>query len=293
MDIKQDIKTLFSDVELSEETLTAMNSLLTESVKSKTDPLSEEIVALKVQIAELAEQHKLELTALTEQHKLELEEMETKANEYGAFLQEKADEYGEYIKEQADEYGTFLQNKANDYGKFIAEELSTKIDDYTDYVVEKFVAEHESSLLEQAEYNRMKQLFEDIKVSFEQNHFKLNESQEPQTSDLEMKLSESTKAYTELYNEFVSTKKQLEDAQFAMIFENMTRDLTDTQKERVNNLLKNVSFSSLSEFKRGVELMVEEFSTSTTQTVNELELLDSSQQKKPIDDRMQQYINHL
>lgn len=282
MDIKQDIKTLFSDVELSEETLTAMNSLLTESVKSKTDPLSEEIVALKVQIAELAEQHKLEL-----------EEMETKANEYGAFLQEKADEYGEYIKEQADEYGTFLQNKANDYGKFIAEELSTKIDDYTDYVVEKFVAEHESSLLEQAEYNRMKQLFEDIKVSFEQNHFKLNESQEPQNSDLEMKLSESTKAYTELYNEFVSTKKQLEDAQFAMIFENMTRDLTDTQKERVNNLLKNVSFSSLSEFKRGVELMVEEFSTSTTQTVNELELLDSSQQKKPIDDRMQQYINHL
>ena len=219
--------------------------------------------------------------------------METKANEYGAFLQEKADEYGEYIKEQADEYGTFLQNKANDYGKFIAEELSTKIDDYTDYVVEKFVAEHESSLLEQAEYNRMKQLFEDIKVSFEQNHFKLNESQEPQNSDLEMKLSESTKAYTELYNEFVSTKKQLEDAQFAMIFENMTRDLTDTQKERVNNLLKNVSFSSLSEFKRGVELMVEEFSTSTTQTVNELELLDSSQQKKPIDDRMQQYINHL
>ena len=297
MDITQEIKELFNDTELSEETLTQMNTLLSTTIQSKTDALSEEIVALKVQIAEL-----------TEQHKLELEEMETKANEYGAFLQEKANEYGTFLQEKADEYGTFLQEKADEYGNFlqekanaygeyVIEELSDKVDDYTSYVVEKFVDEHKSNLLEQAEYDRMKKLFEDVKTSFELNHFKLNEEVKQLDSEDITKLEESTKAYNELYGEFVNTKKQLEDMQFSMIFESMTRDLTDTQKERINNLIKNVSFSSIAEFKRGVELMVEEISTSSKSVqLNEIEyqqdIIDSAPQK-PIDDKMQKYINHL
>ena len=275
MDIKQEIKDLFNDAELSEETLNKMNSLLSESIKTKTEPLSDEIVALKLQIAEL-----------TEQHKLELEEMETKANEYGAFLQEKADEYG-----------TFLQEKANEYGQYVVEELSDKVDDYTTYVVEKFIDEHKSALLEQAEYDRMKKLFEDVKTSFELNNFKLNEDIQPEVTENKDELAESVKAYNELYNEFVDVKKQLENAQFTMVFESMTGDLSDTQKERINKLLKNVSFSSIDEFKRGVELMVEEIASSKSTQLNEIEyqqdIIDNTPTKQPVDDRMQKYLNHL
>ncbi len=284
MNITQEIKELFNDAELSEEILNKMQTLLSENIASKTNALSEEVVALKVQIAEL-----------TEIHKTEIADLEEKANEYGTFLQEKADEYGTFLQEKADEYGTFLQEKADEYGKYVIEEFATKVDDYTSYVVEKFVDEHKSALLEENEYNRMKKIFEEIKTSFEHNQFKLNEIA---PIDNNVELEESTKAYNELYGEFMNVKKQYEDMQFSMLFENMTRDLTDTQKERINKLIKNVSFSSIDEFKRGVELMVEEISiTAKTPQLNEIEyqqdIINNTPIKKELDDRMQKYLNHL
>lgn len=259
MDITTEIKELFSDVEISEETINQMNELLQNKSQEEVGKLSEEIVALKVKQAELIEQHKEEIEKLNTEHESIIDELKEEAEAYGEFLQNKANEYGKFIESKADEYGDFLQEKANEYGEFVTEELAKKVDEYSNYVVENFINEHKAALLEQCEYERMKTLFENVKQAFEVNNFELNETVHKEVDNsVELKLQESINSYNKLYNDYMDLRKQLETMQFSMILENKTNDLTDTQKERVNRLIKNVSFASIDEFKRGVELIVEE-----------------------------------
>lgn len=300
MDTTKELAELFEGVELSEDTLVKMKMMMEKAIQEKTDLLKEEVSALNKQIIRKDAEHALEIKNLTEKAEEYGLFLQEKADEYGNFLQEKADEYGNFLQENAEAYGIFLQEKANDYGQHVVAEMTDKVDDYTSYVVEKFVNENKAALIEQNEYDRMKKLFENVKTAFEHNSFKLNEEIEvPKDTSLETKLKESLEAYNELYGEFAEVKKNFEEMQYSMVFENVTKDLADTQKERVNKLVKNVSFSSISEFQRGVELMVEEIvASSKTKQLNEVEnqldLVDETpSQKPPVNDRMQQYLNHL
>jgi hypothetical protein len=287
MDITKQLTELFGDIELSEDVLIKMKLMMEKAIQEKTDVLNEEISKLNTDIKTLHEN--------AEAYGIFLQE---KADEYGTFLQEKADAYGKFLQENAESYGTFLQEKANDYGQYVIEEMTDNIDNYTGYVVEKFIEENKSALLEHNEYERMKSLFENVKIAFEENNFKLSENFVSNTDEIESKLEESTKSYNELYGEFVKIKKNLEEMQYSMVFENVTKDLADTQKERINNLVKNVSFSSIGEFKRGVELMVEEVVVSSkikqlNEVEHQLELSALANEKNPVNDKMQQYLNHL
>jgi CII-binding regulator of phage lambda lysogenization HflD len=106
---------------------------------------------------------------------------------------------------------------------------------------------------------------------------------------MQKKLDEATEAYNKLFEETVALKKQLEEQQFAIVFENLTRDLADTQREKISKLIENISFASIDEFKRGVELMIEEIVSSKKEQVNET----NEKPQLQINDRMKEYLSRL
>ncbi len=188
-----------------------------------------------------------------------------------------------------------IKAKADEYAQYVIQEMSDKVVAYAEYVVEKFIEENKAALIEHQEYIRMKGIFESVKRAFEDGMFKLDESSG--VSELRAKLAESTEAYNKLFEETVRLRKQLEEQQYAMVFESLTKDLADTQREKISSLIENVSFASIDEFKRGVELMIEEIVASSKKNqLNEegsSDVISGTKTQPQNDDKMMQYLSRL
>ncbi len=215
---------------------------------------------LKIKImVETATADKLEAQgiALAEEHVAAVAELETAHAEAIAALNEAAQTKDEvHAAELAD-----LHKAAAEYAEYVVSEMTTKIDDYAEYVVEKFIEDNKTVLVESAEYARMCEVFENIKLAFEGAHFSLTPLDE--TKELADELAAANEAYAEIAAQLTEVKAEKEEMLYAMIFETLSKDLADTQKEKLKALVENVSFEDAAEFKRGVELMVVQVTESS------------------------------
>lgn len=236
--MNDELKALLESLELSEDTVTQMQTILEGAMKAVKDEAAAEREALE-------EAHAAEIT----------------------FLKEKADEYGVYLKEKANEYGDFLKGKANAYGEHIKESVSGKMKEYADYAVEQFITENKERFVETEEYARMKSAFEYIKEAFEKNAFNVRE--DVAVVELQENLAESTRQYEALFEDLNAARTELNTINRTLILERATADLADTQKEKVNELLEAVSFETLDEYKDGVAMIVEQAKASAAVVVEE------------------------
>lgn len=206
---------------------------------------------------EISEEFVDKLTALIESTIAERVEEQTKE------IQEKADEYASYAKNQIDE----ISSKANAYSEFVVEEMTRKVEDYCEFVVQEFIRENRKKLVETEEYCRMAQTLNAIRESFQQNYFTL--SSEPANKELEEKLKDTKKSFNELFEENRVLKKEIKECvEFIdlearkAIFKEETKDLAETQREKLQSLIEKARFDNTKMFKEGLKLMVEDMKPS-------------------------------
>lgn len=168
----------------------------------------------------------------------------------------------EALVEKADAYSEFVVNemteKANAYADYVINEMSEKVDSYATYVVEQFVEQNQAQFVESAEFTRVSNALNNIKRVFEENYYVLTDN--PDVSSFEKLAEEAKTSYNNLFNEHTGLKKKFDELLRISIFENATRGLADTQRDKVADLVENVKFDGIKEFERGVTLMVEEIS---------------------------------
>lgn len=269
MNIAEQLKTLLPGVEITEEFVTKLTA------------------SIEAAVAQRVEEETKEITE--------------KANAYGQYVYEQAEEYSAQCKAQIDE----ITEKANAYSEYVVEEMTKKVDDYCEYVIEKFVQEQKDRLIETVEYSRMSNVLRTIREAFESNYFTL--SDEPANTSLEAKLEESKTAYNTLFEEHRTLKRQIQEMEDAVedqkrgaIFERLTVNLADTQKERLGRLIEKANFPSLESYEAGVLLMVQEI-TSSEKTAAEVAAKPAitegkaviTETKVPQNDRMKAYLERL
>lgn len=249
--MNEQLKALLESLELSEETATSIQTILSEAFaaakeEGKAEGKEEGKAEAKAESDKDAEE-------LKESHELEV-----------AFLKEKANEYGEHLKE-----------KANAYGESIKESVSVKMKEYAEFAVEEFIAENKERFVETEEYARIKSAFDYIKEAFEKNGFNVQE--DAQVVELQESLQDSTAKYESLFEDLSAAKEELNNLNRTLILERAVADLADTQKEKVNELLETVSFDSIEEYKDGVAMIVEQ--AKTVAAPAQIDLLDNKQQE--------------
>ena len=137
-----------------------------------------------------------------------------------------------------------------------------RVDEAIDVAVDSFIAENESRFVATDEHTRMQALFEAVKTAFEQNAFALNENAAVEV--VQSRLDESVADYDSLFERHMELKEkysdvaaELETAKRAIIFEAVTSELSDTQRERVSVLSENVDFESTEEYATGLRMIAE------------------------------------
>ena len=194
-------------------------------------------------------------------------------------------------KESHEEEIAQLKESANDYGEYIKESLIQKLDGYAAYVSDQFIAENKDRLVATEQFMRMEECFNAVKDAFELNGFSINESVREDTMAAE--LTEAKSSYDALFTQLTEANNKIEEMTRAAVFASLTKDLAATQVERVTELAEAVTFDSVSEYTRGIEMIVEQIST-INEEVEVPEILEESVQVKSVaSPKIQSYVQAL
>ena len=146
------------------------------------------------------------------------------------------------VSEEVSRIESELQEEFDEELKTTREEMVEQIDGYLNYVVEKFMEENklaiESGLRAELAEDFMvglKNLFTESYVDVPESKVDLVDELQTQVNDLEEKLNESTETSIYMYGELEALKRD------AIIREH-SRDLAETQVEKLKSLAEDVDF---------------------------------------------------
>ena len=141
-----------------------------------------------------------------------------------------------------------------------SEEVTDKLDTYLDYVVENWMTENEVAIESTLRNEISEQFIDDLKGLFEKNYMNVPEEKvdvieelSSKVEQLESKLDESIVENKELKNALVEST--LED-----IIDEVTNDLTVSQKEKFASFAEGVEFSGdFNEYSKKLEIIKENY----------------------------------
>lgn len=196
------------------------------------------------------------------------------------------------ISEEVDRIESELQEEFDEELKTTREEMVEQIDGYLNYVVEKFMEENKLAIehglrTELAEdfMNGLKNLFTESYVDVPESKVDLVDELGTQVRELEEKLNETTEQSIRMTGELEELKRD------AIIREH-SRDLAETQVEKLKSLAEDIDFEDEETFASKVATIKESYFTKKKVTVAE-ESVDEAAEEQEVTGSMAMYVNAL
>ena len=154
-------------------------------------------------------------------------------------------------------------------------ELTEKVDNYLNYVVEEWMKENELAIerglkgeIAEDFISGLKTLFEDHYVDIPDEKYDVLEAQSEKITELEKKLNEEMGKVIDLKNSNSTLVRE-------QVISETTSDLTDTEIEKFKSLTEDVEFTDGESFKEKLDTLKESYFPKTkpveTKTVNDVE----------------------
>ena len=161
----------------------------------------------------------------------------------------------------------------------VTKELSERLDDYLSYVVEQWMQENELAVetgiradIAENFLGGLKGLFESNYIEVPEEKYDLVEQLATTVVDLEEQLQEELEFNIEL-------KKQVSEKTADEILSEVTEDLVDTDKEKIQTLSENIEFEDEDSFRAKIEILKDNYlgeSVVSEESTDETESLESS-----------------
>ena len=197
----------------------------------------------------------------------------------------------------ADEIKRLEENYANELEEEVSAtkaDLVEKVDSYLNYVVENWmeenkVAVHNGLRTEIAEgfMNKLKDVFTESYIEVPEGKVDLVDDLAEQVEELEEKLNETT-------GKAIAVSEELEVLKRAAIIREASKDLAETQVEKLAKLAEDIDFDDEETFTAKVKTIKESYFAKSTPTTNvEMDELDESHDTTEVSGSMAQYISAI
>jgi len=197
------------------------------------------------------------------------------------------------VSEEVSRIESELQEEFDEELKTTREEMVEQIDGYLNYVVEKFMEENKLAIenglrTELAEdfMTGLKNLFTESYVDVPESKVDLVDELGTQVRELEEKLNETTESSIHMSGELEELKRD------AIIREH-SRDLAETQVEKLKTLAEDIDFEDEETFAMKVSTIKESYFTKKTPSVVGEEMIDESVDEEEIPSSMARYVSAL
>ena len=169
------------------------------------------------------------------------------------------------------------------------EKIVENLDSYLDYVVEEWMKENELAIETGVKVEMAESLMEGLKGLFEEHNIEVSEETVDVVAALEEEVEELKTTANESINENVELHKQIAALKAEKVFDEMTEDLTITQRERLKVLSEKLNVSDISEYKTDLNTLKESFFTSKKVVAEEVQeeqeiITEEAAAVKPVSD---------
>ena len=142
------------------------------------------------------------------------------------------------------------------------EKIVENLDSYLDYVVEEWMKENELAIETGVKVEMAESLMAGLKGLFEEHNIDVNEETIDVVAGLEEEVEELKTTANEAINENVELQKQIASLKAERVFDELTEDLTITQRERLKVLSEKLGTNDIEEYKSDLNTLKESFFAS-------------------------------
>jgi len=202
------------------------------------------------------------------------------------------------VKEQMTEVEAKLEEETTQKIEEIKDDLTEKVDSYLNYVSESWVTENELAIerglkseLTEDFINGLKKLFEEHYVEVPEDKFDVVEELANRLDDMEDKLNEEVASN-------IGAQQVIEELQREKIISEASKDLADTQVEKLKALTEDVDFDGTEAFVEKVSTLKESYfgvktleavSDESTVASDDADFTGAGDVSHPINEGMAQY----
>lgn len=135
-----------------------------------------------------------------------------------------------------------LEEKMNEYSQYLIEEYANKLDQYLSYTTEQLFEENKLAITNGVKAQMFDSLVEGIKNVVHEHGISIADEQVDVVAELETNLSESKDELNTTKHEVIALREQIAKMKKELLLSEATKELTQTQKERVCFLAEELTF---------------------------------------------------
>jgi hypothetical protein len=169
------------------------------------------------------------------------------------------------------------------------EKIVENLDSYLDYVVEEWMKENELAIETGVKVEMAESLMTGLKGLFEEHNIEIDDETIDVVAGLEEEVKELKATANEKISENVDLQKQVASLNANRVFDEITEDLTITQRERLKVLSEKLDVQDIAEYKTDLSTLKESFFAKKATVVEEAEeeqeiITEETAVKRPVSD---------
>jgi hypothetical protein len=184
-------------------------------------------------------------------------DVETKLKE--SFEEAVSKQVDDEISETLKAKETELEEKAESELVEFKEKLVEKLDEYVHLSVEEFVEENQAVIESQTKVEIAEKLFEGVTSLFESVGIEIPEEKKDVVADLESKIEKLEEKLDSEISKVLDLSKEKLEYEKALKFKSMTEGYSDSDTEKIADLLEGIEVDGVSDFEKKVKIVIEKF----------------------------------
>jgi len=181
------------------------------------------------------------------------------------------------------------------------DELHQQVNNYMDYVVEKWMEKNEVAIANNFRVEATEQFIDGLKNLFAENFVEVPEEKVDMIGELESRVAELEESLESVEAENVKLNKVISEAQVEAAFDDVSEGLADTQVEKLRSLTESMEYDSIDEYTQKLEIVKKQYfsespESETTGLITEEDSVgsnDEPEQEQMIPEEMKGYFNAI
>lgn len=150
----------------------------------------------------------------------------------------------------------------------LTEELTEKVDEYLDYVVQEWVQENKLAIENGVKADMVESFLKGMKGLFEEHYVDIPEEKVDVVEELIAKVDELEGKLDEETDKNVELLGKVKDFEKETVFAEKTGDLSDTQVEKLRGLTEGIDFVSEEDFSKKIDMLKSQYFDIDEETVS-------------------------
>lgn len=163
------------------------------------------------------------------------------------------------VNSEMEKVAESLEEKYADEFATYKEDLVEKIDAYLNYVVEGYLEENKLAIENGLRNEIAEDFMSGLKALFKEHYIEVPEEKYDVIGELQVKVTELEESLNSQINSNVGLNSELTELKKKMIIKEMSKDLADTEANKLSKLLEGVEFDNADLYKEKVSVIKENY----------------------------------